>query len=81
MQARFLKAGAGVRRGQAVQIVLRRNQFQINSAGTAMQKGDSDALVRVRNDATGKLFLARVVGEGVVEPVMAEAAAKTARAE
>lgn len=81
VQARFLKAGAGVRRGQAVQIVLRRNQFQINSAGTAMQKGDSDALVRVRNDATGKLFLARVVGEGVVEPVMAEAAAKTARAE
>jgi flagellar basal body P-ring formation protein FlgA len=76
VQARFLKAGEGVRRGQVVQIVLRQHQFQINAAGTAMQKGDVDSLVRVRNDATGKLIMARVVGPGVVEPVMSGAGAR-----
>jgi len=75
VQTRFLKASEGVRRGQAVQVVLRQDQFQISSVGTAMQKGDSDALVRVRNDATGKLFLARVVGPGRVEPVISGALA------
>ncbi|GAB2567471.1 flagellar basal body P-ring formation protein FlgA [Dyella jejuensis] len=69
VQRRFLKAGEGVRRGQAVQIVSRQHRFQIHAAGTAMQKGDGDAMVRVRNDATGKFFMARVVGPGVVEPV------------
>jgi flagellar basal body P-ring formation protein FlgA len=76
VQARFLKAGEGVRRGQVVQIVSRQHNFQINAAGTAMQKGDSDSLVRVRNDATGKLIMARVVGPGLVEPVISSAVAK-----
>jgi flagellar basal body P-ring formation protein FlgA len=76
VQARFLKAGEGVRRGQVVQIVSRQHRFQINAVGTAMQKGDSDSLVRVRNDATGKLILARVVGPGVVEPLMGGTAVK-----
>lgn len=70
VQARFLKDGEGVRRGQAVRIVARRDRFRIVMAGTAMQKGDSGAVVRVRNDATGKLILARVVGAGEVEPLM-----------
>jgi flagellar basal body P-ring formation protein FlgA len=81
VQARFLKAGEGVRRGQAVQIVSRQQQFRISAKGTAMQKGDADALVRVRNDASGKMILARVVGAGVVEPVLDGPAEKTAAAE
>jgi flagella basal body P-ring formation protein FlgA len=76
IQARFLKAGEGVRRGQVVQIVSRQHQFQISTHGIAMQKGDSDALVRVRNDATGKLIMARVAGPGVAEPVIGAAAGK-----
>ncbi|QAU23970.1 flagellar basal body P-ring formation protein FlgA [Dyella sp. M7H15-1] len=70
VQMRFLKNGEGVRRGQVVQIVSRQPQFQISTMGTVMQKADHDALVRVRNDATGKLIMARVVGTGVVEPVV-----------
>jgi flagellar basal body P-ring formation protein FlgA len=78
VQLRFLKAGEGVRRGQAVQIVLQQRQFQIKAMGTAMQKGDSDALIRVRNDATGKMIMARVLGPGIVEPVMDVSSAKVA---
>jgi flagella basal body P-ring formation protein FlgA len=74
VQARFLTAGEGVRRGQAVRIVSRHSGFEVAMAGTAMQKGDSGATVRVRNDATGKSILARVVGPGEVEPALAGAA-------
>lgn len=81
VQARFLKAGEGVRRGQVVQIVSRQSQFQISAKGTAMQRGDGDTLVRVRNDASGKMILARVVGKGMVEPVMEGMAQKNVPAE
>lgn len=70
LQARFLKTGAGVRRGELVQIVSRHQAFQISAQGTAMEKGDGDALVRVRNGASGKLIMARVIGPGMVEPVL-----------
>ena len=70
VQARFLKAGAGVRRGELVRIVSRQQAFQISAQGTAMEKGDGDTLVRVRNAASGKLIMARVIAPGVVEPVL-----------
>jgi flagella basal body P-ring formation protein FlgA len=76
LRERFLKAGAGVRRGEVVQIISRQQMFQITAQGTAMQKGDGDALVRVRNDVSGKLIMARVIGPGVVEPVAGDSVTK-----
>lgn len=68
VQARFLKAGASVRRGELVQIVSRQQAFQISAQGTAMEKGDG--VVRVRSGASGRLIMARVIAPGVVEPVL-----------
>lgn len=75
VQVRFLKAAAGVRRGQLVEIVSRQQQFRISAQGTAMERGEGGALVRVRNGASGKLITARVMGPGVVEPAGAGAPA------
>jgi len=63
------------RRGQLVEIVSRQQQFRISAQGTAMERGEGDALVRVRNGASGKLIMARVIGPGVVEPAGAGAPA------
>lgn len=73
-RARILTAGEGVRRGQAVRIVSQRSGFEVAMAGTAMQKGDSGATVRVRNDATGTSILARVVRPSEVESALVGAA-------
>ncbi|MFC4762286.1 flagellar basal body P-ring formation chaperone FlgA [Dyella koreensis] len=70
VQVRFLKAGEGVRRAQAVRIVSSQHGFRVAAAGTAMQKAEAGKVVRVRNDASGRTFLARVVGPGEVEPVL-----------
>ncbi|MBE1160603.1 flagellar basal body P-ring formation chaperone FlgA [Dyella acidiphila] len=75
VQARFLKAGASVRRGQLVQIVSRQQHFQVSTQGTAMQRGEGNELVRVRVDASGKSILAWVVGPGVVEPMTGDSKA------
>lgn len=74
VQARFLKAGASVRRGELVQIVSRQQAFQISAQGTAMEKGDG--LVRVRSGASGRVIMARVIAPGVVEPVLDAAPAR-----
>jgi len=58
-----------VRRGDAVSIVVRKEQIEISVAGEAMEAGARDALVRVRNVSTGNVIRARVIGAGMVEPV------------
>ncbi|MFZ6647533.1 flagellar basal body P-ring formation chaperone FlgA [Undibacterium sp. TJN25] len=65
----LLAAPLLVRRGEAVSIVVRREQIEISVAGEAMEAGARDAQVRVRNVSTGNIIRARVVGPAMVEPV------------
>ena len=63
----LLAAPTVVKRGDAVRIVARREQIEVSMAGEALDSGARGALVRVRN-ANGTVLLARVTGEGTVEP-------------
>jgi flagellar basal body P-ring formation protein FlgA len=58
-----------VQRGANVAIVARNAGVQVNVAGIATEPGRRGEIIAVRNNATGKLIQARVVAEGVVEPV------------
>ncbi|WP_206995215.1 flagellar basal body P-ring formation chaperone FlgA [Trinickia mobilis] len=69
VQARFLQGETAVKRGQMVRIVARNQQIEITAAGTALQNGAKDEVIRVRNTSTGKIIAARVTGPGIVEPL------------
>lgn len=69
VQARILKGVVVVRRGQAVQIVANAGPIEVTSAGTAMQDGAIDDVIRVKNVSTSKVITARITGAGIVEPV------------
>lgn len=65
----LLTAPVLVRRGDAVSIVVRKEQIEISVAGEAMEAGTRDAAIRVRNVSTGNVIRAKVIGPGMVEPV------------
>lgn len=58
-----------VKRGDLVRIVARRSQIEVSMSGEALDAGAQDAVVRVRNAASGTVIRARVVSAGTVEPV------------
>lgn len=58
-----------VHRGEAVRIVARSGAMEVSNAGEALENGQADAAIRVRNTGTGKVIRARVVAGGIVEPV------------
>ncbi|MDC8756485.1 flagellar basal body P-ring formation chaperone FlgA [Janthinobacterium fluminis] len=66
-----------VKRGEAVRIVARRAQVEVSMAGEALEAGALDAVVRVRNAASGNVIRARVVAAGTVEPVDLPGAAQS----
>ncbi len=72
LQERFLHSEAGIRRGQVVRIVAGRDGFEVSIAGIALQDGAPDAMVTVRNQSTGRIVPARVVGDGVVRLAAAD---------
>lgn len=57
-----------VKRGDAVRIVVRREQVEVTMSGEAMDAGARDAAVRVRT-ANGNVLHMRVTGAGTVEPI------------
>lgn len=69
VQSRMLKGAQVVRRGQAVQILASAGPVEVTAAGTAMQDGALDDVIRVKNVNTGKVINARVTGAGTVEPM------------
>ncbi|WCM93784.1 flagellar basal body P-ring formation chaperone FlgA [Acidovorax sp. NCPPB 2350] len=66
---RYLDAPLLVRKSQPVTIAVRRAGVEVNGAGEALAPGALGETVRVRNIGSGKVIQARVVGEGLVEPV------------
>ncbi|HLS81614.1 MAG TPA: flagellar basal body P-ring formation chaperone FlgA [Steroidobacter sp.] len=69
VDARWLIQPLLVRRGERVDIVARNAGVQVNVAAEAMEDARRGELVRVRNLASGKIIRARVIGEGMVEPI------------
>lgn len=69
VQKRFLQAELMVRRGAPVQIVARSGGVQVTHSGESLDNGSLGQTVRVRNSASGKVIDARVVDQGVVEPL------------
>jgi len=84
--ARLIPVGAEVKPGLVElagdQVVVHRNQgvvmslegalFRITAVGTAMENGRPGEVIRVRNVDSGRVVLAKVAGDGTVEPVVAE---------
>jgi len=58
-----------VKRGDAVQMVARRDGIEVSSAGEALDSGAQGAVVRVRNAGSGQVVRMRVAGAGSVEPI------------
>ena len=69
IQPRMLKGAQVIRRGQAVQILANAGPVEVSAAGTAMQDGAVDDVIRVKNVNTGKIITGRVTGAGTVEPL------------
>ena len=57
-----------VRRGSAVNIVARKEQVQVSTAGVAMDPGAQGEIIRVRNAASGTVIRAVVTEAGTVAP-------------
>lgn len=57
-----------IKRGSAVNIVARKEQVEVSTAGEAMDPGALGEVIRVRNATSGTVIRARVVDAGVVEP-------------
>jgi flagella basal body P-ring formation protein FlgA len=66
----WLEAEVLVQRGAAVQIVARSGGVQVTHAGESLENGTLNQPVKVRNRGSGKVIDARVIGRGMVEPVM-----------
>ncbi|MBV8036769.1 MAG: flagellar basal body P-ring formation protein FlgA [Pelomonas sp.] len=69
LQKRQLTPAQLVRRGEHVRIVARSEGIEVHGAGEALDAGARDAVVRVRNSASGRVISARVLDSGLVEPV------------
>jgi len=61
-----------VRRNEGVVMTLQGALFRITAVGTAMENGRPGEVIHVRNADSGRVVLAKVAGDGTVEPVMAE---------
>ncbi|WP_158080800.1 flagellar basal body P-ring formation chaperone FlgA [Pelomonas sp. KK5] len=57
-----------IKRGEAVRIVARNGEIEVQAAGEALDAGARAATIRVRNVNTGRIISARVVGPGEVAP-------------
>lgn len=69
LQRRQLAPAQLVKRGERVRIVARSEGIEVHGAGEALDAGARDAVIRVRNSASGRVISARVVDLGLVEPV------------
>jgi len=69
LQKRQLAPALLVRRGERVRIVARSEGIEVQGAGEALDAGARDAVIRVRNSASGRVISARVLDAGLVEPV------------
>lgn len=58
-----------VKRGDAVQMVARRDGIEVSSGGEALDSGAQGAVIRVRNAGSGQVVRMRVAGAGSVEPI------------
>lgn len=68
VQKRMLVEPTLVKRGETVQIVARNGVVDVSAIGEALETGQRDEIVRVRNTSTGKIIRARVTDKAVVEP-------------
>lgn len=68
VQKRMLVAPTLVKRGETVQIVARNGVVDVSAIGEALETGQRDEIVRVRNTSTGKIIRARITDKAVVEP-------------
>lgn len=57
-----------VRRGQKLRILARNGGIEVSAAGEALEAGARDAQIKVRNLASGRVIVARVLEAGLVEP-------------
>ncbi|MFX1678140.1 flagellar basal body P-ring formation chaperone FlgA [Mitsuaria sp. CC2] len=68
LQKRLLAAAIVVKRGDAVRIQASRGGVSVEGAGEALDSGGRQGLIRVRNNASGRVIQARVLDAGLVEP-------------
>lgn len=68
LQKRLLAAAIVIKRGDAVRIQASRGGVSVEGAGEALDSGARQALIRVRNSASGRVIQARVLEPGLVEP-------------
>lgn len=68
LQKRQLQAAILVRRGEKVRILARNAGIEVQAPGEALEPGARDALIKVRNSASGRTITARVLEAGLVEP-------------
>ena len=68
MILRLLAAAVLVKRGDAVRIRASRGGVSVEGAGEALDSGARQGLIRVRNNASGRVIQARVLDAGLVEP-------------
>lgn len=69
LQKRLLQPAQLVRRGDRVTIQAGGALgIEVTAAGEALEAGARDALIRVRNSASGRIITARVLDNGLVEP-------------
>lgn len=68
LQKRQLQAALLVRRGDKVRILARLDGIEVQANGEALDAGARDALIKVRNSASGRTITARVLDTGLVEP-------------
>lgn len=72
-----------VNRGHLVRVICTGRGFQIQLAGKAMKTGCKDQVIPVRNESSGQMFQARVIGSGLVcveIPAMPDKKTRLARA-
>jgi len=72
VRTRMLAATLLVKRGDTVAIVVRSGPVEVRNAGEALEAGREGQVLRVRNAATGRVIRARVLSEGMVEPVQVD---------
>lgn len=67
LQTDMVAAQPLVKRGDVVRIIARSDEMVITAMGTAKQQGARDDRVRVVNNASNRVVIARVVGPGIVQ--------------
>ncbi|MBI2889670.1 MAG: flagellar basal body P-ring formation protein FlgA [Nitrospirae bacterium] len=70
LSARHVAKIPDVRRGDKVSVLVGNARFQVQATGVAQEDGSVGEVIFVRNTASGKTFLARVVGTHRVEVVL-----------